>query len=317
MDNNSGLHVVFGASGSIGSALVLELAQRGKHVRAVNRTGIAELPASVEIIKGDASKLESARQACQGASVVYHCVNLPYEEWSNGLPPIMDNIIDATAAVGAKLVFADNLYIYGAVQGPITENLPLRPATRKGRIRSLLTYKLIEAEKKGKLRSLTVRASDFYGPGVLNSVVIELVFKPMLAGKKAMWLGSLDAPHSMSYTEDVARGIVMLTEFDTAFGQVWFVPAGEAPTGRQFIEMAFKEAGLTPKMGVHKAMSMSMAGIFSAMVREETELLYQFEKPFVMDTSKFSREFPDFVPTPLEAAMKKSIQWFREHKLKV
>jgi len=314
MDNSSELHVVFGASGSIGSALVRELAKRGKRVRAVNRTGKAELPASIEIIKGDASNLNSARQACQGAGVVHHCVNLPYEEWSKGLPPIMDNIIDATAAAGAKLVFADCLYVYGAVQAPMTEDLPLRPATRKGRIRSLLAYKLIEAEKKGKLRSVTVRASDFYGPGVLNSIAAELVFKPMLAGKKGMWLGSLDAPHSMSYTEDVARGIVMLTEIDSAFGQVWFIPAGKPPSGRQFIEMAFKEAGLSPKMGVRKAAAMSMAGIFSAMVREQTELLYQFEKPFVMDTSKFMREFPDFVPTPLQEAMKKSVQWFHEHK---
>jgi nucleoside-diphosphate-sugar epimerase len=312
MDDNSELHVVFGASGSIGGGLVRELAKRGKRVRAVNRTGKAELPASVEVIKGDASNLDSARQACQGAGVVYHCVNLPYEQWSKGLPLIMDNIIEATATAGAKLVFADNLYVYGTVQGPMTENLPLRPATRKGRIRSLLAYKLIEAEKKGKLRSMTVRASDFYGPGVLNSVVIELVFKPMLAGKKAMWLGSLDAPHSMSYTEDVARGIAMLVELDSAFGQVWFIPAGEPFTGRLFIEMAFKEAGLPPKMGVHTAAAMSMAGIFSAMIREETELLYQFEKPFVMDTSKFMREFPDFLPTPPQEAMKKSVQWFRE-----
>jgi nucleoside-diphosphate-sugar epimerase len=106
----------------------------------------------------------------------------------------MDNIIEGTAAAGAKLVFADNLFAYGIVQSPITEDLPLRPATRKGRIRSLLAYKLIEAEKKGKLHSVTVRASDFYGPGALNSIAVELVFKPLLAGKKAMWLGRLDVP---------------------------------------------------------------------------------------------------------------------------
>ena len=118
----------------------------------------------------------------------------------------------------------------------------------------------------------------------------------------------------MSYIEDVARGIVMLTEIDSAVGQVWFIPTGEPLTGRQFIEMAFKEAGLSPKIGVHTAAAMSMAGIFSPMVREETELFYQFEKPFLMDTSKFIREFPDFMPTPAQEAMKKSIQWLREHK---
>lgn len=314
MENNSNLHVVFGASGSIGSAVARELVKHGKRVRAVNRTGKADLPASVEIIKGDASILESARSVCQGASVVYHCANLPYDQWSKGHPLMMDNIIEGAAATGAKLVFADNLYAYGIVQGPMTEDLPLRPATRKGRIRSLLAYKLIEAEKKGKLHSLTVRASDFYGPGVLNSLAAVLVFKPMLAGKKAMWLGSLDAPHSMSYVEDVARGIILLTEVDSAFGQVWFVPAGEPLTGQQFIKMAFEEAGLPPKMGVHTASAMIISGIFSPMIREETELLYQFEKPFVIDASKFMRQFPDFVPTPPQEAIKKSIQWFREHK---
>ena len=96
----------------------------------------------------------------------------------------MDNNIKGTAAAGAKLVFADNLHAYSIVWGPITEDLSLRPATRKGRIRSLLAYKLIDAEKKGNLHSVTVRASDFYGPGVLNSIAAELVFKPLLAGKK-------------------------------------------------------------------------------------------------------------------------------------
>jgi nucleoside-diphosphate-sugar epimerase len=314
METNSDIHVVFGASGSIGSAVVHELAKRGKRVRAVNRTGKADLPASIEMIKGDASNLASVNQACQGAGVVYHCVNLPYEQWSKGLPPMMDNFIEAAAAANAKLVFVDNLYAYGNVRGPMTEDLPLLPSTRKGRTRSLLAYKLNEAEKKGKLHSMTVRASDFYGPGVLNSIAAELVFNPMFAGKKAMWLGSLDAPHSMSYVADVARGIVMLTEIDSAFGKVWFVPAGEPLTGRQFIELAFKEAGLPLKMGVHTAAAMSMAGLFSSMVREETELLYQFEKPFIIDASKFMKQFPDFVPTPHPEAMKKSIQWFREHK---
>jgi nucleoside-diphosphate-sugar epimerase len=314
MDNDSDLHVVFGASGSIGNAVAQELAKRGKRVRAVFHTRKVDLPASVEMVKGDASILDSVRQACQGASVVYHCVNLPYEKWSKGLPPIMDNLIDATSAVNARLVYADNLYVYGSVQDPMTEDLPLRPTTRKSRARSLLAYKLHEAAKKGKLLSMTVRASDLYGPGVLNSITNELVFTPMLAGKKAMWRGSLDAPHSMSYVEDVACGIVLLTEVDPAFGQVWFIPAGEPLTGRQFIELAFKEAGLPLKMGVHTSASMSMSGIFSSTVREETEVLYQFEKPFVIDASKFMKQFPDFVPTPHPEAMNKTIQWLQGHK---
>jgi len=311
MSSQDELHVIFGASGGIGNTVVRELARRGKRVRGVARSGKANVPAGVEMVKGDASDPASAREVCRGASVVYNCANAPYGEWPAKFPQMMAGILEGAASAGAKLVFADNLYMYGKVSGPLTETMPYRAAGKKGRTRILMTQMLMDAHESGRLRATIGRASDYYGPGVINTAINQ--FPAVLAGKTAMWVGSLDTPHSLTYIDDFAKGLVTLGERDEALGQVWHIPCAEPLTGRQFLQMVFEEAGLPPKIGVYRRPMMLLVSPFMPLAREALETLYQFEAPFVLDGGKFARAFGEGTITPHGEAIRQTLKWFRDN----
>src|SRR6266545_4731178 len=203
-------HVVFGATGGIGGALVAELMRRGKTVRAVSRRGAA--PEGAEGAAADAADAAAAAAAARGAGVVYHCVNRGYTRWPELLPPISRSILGAAESSGAKLVFADNLIVYGPVEGPLREDLPATASGRKGRTRVEVAAELLAAHDEGRVRVKIGRASDYYGPGGANSYSGESVFGRVVAGKRPQWTGKLDVPHTFHYLPDIARGLVTLAE---------------------------------------------------------------------------------------------------------
>jgi len=311
MNENAGLHVVFGASGGIGRAVALALLAHGQRVRAVNRSGQSDLPAGIELMRADATDPVSAAAACRGAAAIYHCANAPYAEWAAKFPPILDGLIAAAGAAGAKLIMADNLYCYGPVAGPITEDLPYRPQGVKGRVRARMAETLLAAHQAGRVRAAIGRASDFYGPGVTNSFTGADMFRSLLAGKRVMWTGSLDRPHSLSYIEDFARGLATLGERDEALGRAWHVPCAEALTGRQFLGLAFELAGRPANIGSYQRLMLTLASPFMPIAREVLEMLYEFEAPFVLDSSQFQRAFGPFAATPHRAALAQTLAWFQ------
>jgi nucleoside-diphosphate-sugar epimerase len=194
----AGEHVVIGAGGGTGSAVVRELAGRGLRVRAVTRSGRGDVPEGVEQVAVDVNTPEGARQACQGAAVVYHCAQPPYTKWDELFRPMTDAILDGAAAIGAKLVFADNLYMYGPPDGPMTEDTPQQARGKKGRVRIDMANALLRAHADGRLRVAIGRASDYYGPRGTTSTVGENIMKPLLGDKRVRWLGSLDRPHTLN-----------------------------------------------------------------------------------------------------------------------
>ena len=310
MNVNSELHVVFGA-GPLGLAVMRELVARGKPVRMVNRRGQAKVPAGVQVVQADASDPVSARQACKGASVVYNCIGVDYTKWTELWPPIMDGIIEGAAFANAKMVFADNLYMYGPVSGPMAEDLPYAATTRKGRVRAQIATTLMEAHTNGKLRATIGRGSDFYGPEALVTAVGERVFPRALSGKAASVFGNLDMPHTYTYIEDFARGLVTLGERDEALGEVWHIPSAETLTTRQFLELVFEEAGTPFKVSVMPKVMVSVLALFVPVLREMKEMLYMFEEPFIVDHSKFERAF-GANPTPHREAIRRTLDWFRQ-----
>ena len=283
-------HIVLGASGGSGRAVVRELSARGVHVGAVSRGGRGEPLPDVEYVRGDAADGENLKAICRDAVVIYHCVNVPYPQWSTHLLPIAHAVVAAAGTTAARLVVMDNLYMYGPPTSPMTETTPRAARGRKGRLRAQLEDYFLNAHRTGIVRLAIGRASDFYGVAA-TSVSNMLVITPAIQGRPASWLGTLDALHSLSYLPDVARGLITLGERDEALGEVWHLPAAEALTGRQFIEMVFAELDRPPRMRVISRPMMLLAGLFSPLIRESLEVLYQFERPFVMDSSKFSRTF--------------------------
>ena len=222
-DPGGSWHVVFGATGAIGGAVVGELARAGRQVRAVSRSGRA--PDGAQGMAADASDLAQAARAVAGASVIYHCASPPYTQWPELFPTLTGSILGAAESSGAKLVFADNLYAYGPVDGPLREDLPAAARGRKGRIRAEMAADLLAAHREGRARVVIGRASDYYGPHGTGSTAGETVFGRILAGKKPQWTGRLDQPHTFHYLPDIARGLVVLADRREADGQVWHLPA--------------------------------------------------------------------------------------------
>jgi nucleoside-diphosphate-sugar epimerase len=309
MNHDDELHVVFG-TGPVGSATISALAKRGSRVRAVNRRGTASVPQVVEVVAGDATDHDSVIAACRGASVVYHCANAPYTEWPAKFPPIMHGIIVGADAAKAKLVFADNLYAYGPVIGPLTEELPYDAAGPKGRTRAHVAETLMEAHAMGKVRATIGRSSDLFGPGVIQSHMGERVFPPVLAGKPASVLGRLDVPHTYTFVEDFAAGLITLGEREAALGEVWHIPSAKTVTTGQFLELVFQELGSNPGARTLSKLMLSILARFNPILRELRETAYQLEQPFVMDHGKYERAF-GASPTPHEDAIRRTIGWYR------
>ncbi|MGE5619970.1 MAG: NAD-dependent epimerase/dehydratase family protein [Sphingomonadaceae bacterium] len=310
-------NVVFGATGALGAAVVRRLADQGETVRAVVRDlDLAKeiLPPSAGIVVADVLVPKKARAACEGATIVYHCVNVRYSLWEKLMPTITDNILDAAGKAGARLVFPGNVYGYGPFQRiPATEEHPLDATSKKGRLRNRLEQRLMQAHQAGDVPVVIPRLPDFYGPNVVNPLVGP-IFRQALAGKTATWPGSLDALHDLLFIDDAANACVLLGSRKDAYGEVWHVPGAGPLTGRQFLEMVFHAAGAPPSIKAIGRFLFRFFGLLIPDAGEMTEILYQFEKPMVLDGGKFSRAFPDFRYTPHEEAVAATLEWFRREE---
>ena len=310
MTSDDRLHVVFG-TGPIGLAVVDELSRTGRRVRAVNRSGRAGLPAGIEVVSGDASDGAFSRSACEGAAVVYQCLNPPYTEWPRFFPPLQRGVLEGTVAAGAKLVSMENLYAYGPTGGrPLTEDLPLAATGRKGRTRAAMTQELLDAHSAGRVRVAIGRASDYFGPRGLLSAMGGRVFYPLLAGKKAQTMGKPDLLHTYTHLPDIAKGLVVLGEREEALGEAWHLPSPQTVTTQEFVARIAREAATEPGVQAMPKLLARAVGLFNSQVRELLEIWYEFDEPYVVDHSKFERAFGN-IATPLEEAIRETVSWFR------
>src|SRR6266700_64956 len=308
----SHLHVVLGATGGVGQALVQALAVQRAQVRAVNRSGRAHVPAPVEVMAADLTNRESTLAVCQGASVVYHCAGVPYQQWATYMPVWLDNVISAVSATGATLVYIDNNYMYAPTSQPLTEESLQAPVTRKGKLRKQLADTILAAHARGQIRATIGRTPDFYGPGVRISNVGEQFFTAVVEDKRVPWLGKLDVPHVLAFVEDTARGLITLGTHEEALGQVWHLPtAAQALTGRQYIALASEAAGVQARPLAVPGLLLRVLGLTNPVLRESVEMLYEFNEPLLFDGSKYTRAFGG-TPTSHQEAMRRTVAWYRE-----
>jgi nucleoside-diphosphate-sugar epimerase len=224
----------------------------------------------------------------------------------------MQVIIEGAAAAEAKLVFGDNLYAYGRVDGPLTEDMPNRAEGPNGRTRAEIAEKLMQAHELGRIRATIGRGSDFFGPHAHLTTVGDRVFARAMAGKPAQVLGNPDVPHTVTYIDDFARALVTLGERDEALGQVWHVPNPETVTMRRFVQMVFEAAGQPPRLRAAPGWGIALAALFNPTLRAVKEQLYQSEQPWVVDSGKFERAF-GWEATALSDAVGMTVAWFHEH----
>lgn len=317
MSGDADLYVVLGATGGIGRAVVNEAVARGHRVRAVSRsTGPArDLPDGAERFDADVSTPAGAAAAVAGAAVVVHAAQPPYTRWPQEFPALTAAVADATAAVGAKLVLADNLYMYGLQPGdPMREDTPTRAADRKGLLRAAMAADLLARATRGELRVAIGRASDYYGPYGTTTALGESFFLPALRGRTVRAVGSLDAPHTMSYLPDVAAGLLTLAERPGADGRVWHLPVAEPLSIRQFADLVAAEIGAPLALRGTGVATLRLIGLAVPMMRELAGVAYQWQHPFVVDDRAFRTAFPEAVHvTAHPEAVAATTAWWRGH----
>jgi nucleoside-diphosphate-sugar epimerase len=304
----SELHVILGA-GQVGTVLAQELLARGRRVRQVRR-GTPDSAKGVEWMRGDVSDAAFVAEATRGAAVVYDCVNPNYDQWPALLPPMRRGMLEGLARSRAKLVQLDNLYMYGAPQGLLTEDAPVAPVSRKGELRARLADETMAASRRGDLRVAVARASDFYGPGFVRASVFGPHFyERALAGKGVYAFGDPDMPHSYAYGPDVARGMIRLGEAgDDVLGQVWHLPQTPALSTRATMSLVANAMGVELRVQRVADWLLRTVGLFQSELREVVEMTYQWKAPFVVDDSKWRARFGD-QSTSLEKGAHDTARW--------
>jgi nucleoside-diphosphate-sugar epimerase len=208
----------------------------------------------------------------------------------------------------------ENRYMYGPTDGrPLTEELPYAANTRKGKVRARMSEELMEAHKSGRVRVTIGRASDFFGPRALASAAGEQVFGRAVEGKSVQVAGDPDQPHTYTYVPDIGKGLVILGEREEAVGRAWHLPSPETLTTREFVEMIFEEVGKPARLQAAPKIVLRALGLFNPPLRETIEMLYEFEEPFIVDDSDFTRTFGDHA-TPLGEAIQRTVRWYREER---
>jgi nucleoside-diphosphate-sugar epimerase len=306
-----GLQLVFGA-GQVGCVLAALLAERGLTVRVVSRRRPAGLAGDADWRAADAADLGAASDAAKGAAVIYQCLNAPYAEWPERFPPLQRGVLAAAERTGALLVSLENLYGYGPTGGrPMTEDLPLAATTVKGRTRAAMTAELLAAAEAGRVRIAIGRASDFFGAGVTGgSALGTRVFGHALAGRRADFIGRTDLPHTYSYVPDIAAGLLTLGTDARAAGQVWHLPGPQTVTTRALMDLVAIQVGHPVGIRPVPKLAVRVLGLVNPMMRGLAEMSYQFDEPFVLDTSKYESVF-GAAGTPLAAAIAATVAWYR------
>jgi nucleoside-diphosphate-sugar epimerase len=304
----SGLDVVLGGSGGAGAAVVRALRSQGKEVRAVSRNQPKHLPVGTDWCSADIGDAANLRAVLNDAAVVYHCAQPEYAQWSKEFPTMNTNILTAVEAAGAKLVFADNLYMYDSSHGAINETTAQNPVSKKGAIRKQLGEQLLEWHRAGRVEVAIGRGSDYYGPGVHGSSAGADFFQRILDGKPAQWAGRADQPHAFTFIDDFARALVRLGETRSGFGKAWVIPTVDALTAKDFASLIADVAG-KPDKGVSAlpGWAMPLVGLFVPIMRELYDIRYQTEAPFTVDGRLFAKTF-GFEPTSHHEAVRTTLE---------
>jgi nucleoside-diphosphate-sugar epimerase len=304
------MQTILGANGTIGSVLAKELRNYTDKIRLVSRNP-RKVNESDELFPADLSNPAMVDKAVEGSEVVYLVVGFDYKlkVWEEKWPKLMSATINACIKHNARLVFFDNVYIYDISAIPhMTEESPNNPPSKKGAVRKKIAQMVMDEVKAGKIMALIARSADFYGPGNEKSFVIEMVYKNLLKGKAANWFIDPDKKHSFTYTPDAAKATALLGNSDDAYNTVWHLPTDKNTlTGREFIELFSTEMKVANKVSVMPMWLIKVLGIFMPVLKEMPEMMYQYDRDYILDSSKFDKRF-NFKTTSYQEGVKLTVQ---------
>lgn len=305
------MQTILGSGGAIGIELAKSLKEYTDDINLVSRNP-AKVNSTDKLTKADLLNYDEVEKAIDGSDVVYVTVGFPYKlkTWKHNWPLLLTNVIRACKKHNSKLVFFDNIYMYDSnyLDG-MTEDTPINPPSKKGKVRAQMAEMIMNEVKDGSLTALIARCADFYGPSINNtSMLTETVFKPLSLGKKANWMGSANYKHSFTYTPDAGKATAILGNTPDAYNQVWHLPTAPNPgTGKKWVELIANELGVKPKYQVAPKFLVRIIGLFVPIMKEMVEMIYQYDRDYVFVSDKFENRF-DFKPTPYLDGIKKIIE---------
>jgi len=304
------MQTILGANGTIGSVLAKELKSYTNKIRLVSRNP-RKVNESDELFPADLSEPANVDKAVEGSDVVYLVLGFDYkiDVWEDKWPKLMRATIDACIKHNARLVFFDNVYMYDINSIPhMTEESVINPPSKKGAVRKQIAEMLMDEVKAGKLLALIARSADFYGPDNEKSFVIKVVFKNLRKGKNANWFLDADKKHSFTFTPDAAKATALLGNTIDAYNQVWHLPTDKNTlTGRQFIDLFAKEMKTGNKVFVIPLWLIKVMGLFIPLMKEMPEMMYQYDRDYFFDSSKFEKRF-NFKPTTYHEGVKQTVK---------
>jgi len=307
------MQAILGANGTIGSLLAQELSTFTDRIRLVSRTP-KKVNDTDELFAADLTDISKVEEAVKGSEVVYLLVGFEYKlsVWKRYWPKLMRATIDACIKYNSKLVFFDNVYLYDKNAIPhMTEKSKINPPSKKGLIRKEVAEMILDEIKTGKLTALIARSTDFYGPANKSSILIELIYNNLKKGKRANWFINANKKHSFTYTPDAAKATAILGNTNDAFNQVWHLPTDKKTlTVKEISTLFAKEMNVSDKIFVLPNWLIKFMGLFIPIMKEMTEMMYQYDRDYFFDSSKFDNRF-NFQTTSYAEGVKKIVEFSR------
>jgi nucleoside-diphosphate-sugar epimerase len=299
------MHTILGINGATGIEIAKQLHQRRLPVRGVSRRGTT---GNWETAQADVMNLDELKKAVAGSEVVYCCVGIEYNItiWRRDWLPLIENVIQACLAAKAKLIFIDNVYMYGLVRSTMTEATPMQPSSEKGKVRKAIAEKLLDAFANRGLKGCIARAADFYGPNCEKSMIEEGVFKNSAKQKTMQWLGRMEKKHAFTFTPDIGRACVNLALSNKMNGDVWHLPTAPAITATEFTQLVAKEANIPNKVMALRGFMLTIVGLFIPILREIKEMMYQYDEDYLFSSEKYETAFGE-KPTSYEVGIRETV----------
>ncbi|MBE9585216.1 NAD-dependent epimerase/dehydratase family protein [Mucilaginibacter sp. JRF] len=307
------MHTILGAGGPVANALTRQLIDHNQTINLVSRRPSKFSGNNITWQKADLLNRDEVLNAVKGSTVIYLCAGLVYDKdiWRAQWPIIMQNVIEAAKQTQARLIFFDNVYMYGLLNGAMTEDTPYNPQSVKGEVRAKIATTLMDEAKAGNITASILRGADFYGAESMNSFYDMMVLDKFSKGQKAQWIGDAKTKHTFTYVPDAGKAMYLLGQTPDSDNQIWHAPSAPALTGKQFIELAADVFKVEPKFSSINKLMLWMAGLFNKTIMGTVEMYYQYDHDYIFDSSKFEKAFGIKPTTYLEGISQLSQTQFK------